>query len=357
MPKSLLKRSNDLASFETLVRKVKNTLLLGQRQVRMQMAKTYWQIGRLIHEHILRHKDRAGYGEQVISQIAKRVDLSERSIHRVLKLYRQFPKIPTTLSELELSHLYALATISDKKTRYDFARRAAEGRWTTDKLESRIKLELASDLKNSSKVNRDETQTNYSELIRPKLGMLYTYRLVGSATSESGLKIDQGFSVYRTEFDLATKFKSGEIVESERNEGGVYTARKSKRDESDLFTYQAIVIRVVDGDTLVVEIDLGFTNTTKQYLRLRGIDCPEIDTPAGKKAKEFVISALRSAPFIFLTSTRSDKYDRYLADVFIPGKTFLRDWSQDKAVLKESEDLLYLNNELLRRKLAVRMWS
>lgn len=106
---------------------------------------------------------------------------------------------------------------------------------------------------------------------------------------------------------------------------------------------------------LFVEIDLGFTNTTRQYLRLRAIDSLEIDTAAGRKAREFVASLIKRAPFLILTTTRSDKYDRYLADIFIPGREFLKAWEEGKAVLSEPAGLLYLNNELLTRKLAVRM--
>lgn len=113
--------------------------------------------------------------------------------------------------------------------------------------------------------------------------------------------------------------------------------------------------RVVDGDTLLVEIDLGFTNTTRQYLRLRALDTPEINTERGRKARDFVASLLKPAPFIILTTTRSDKFDRYLADVFIPGKDFLKDWFRASAKLNPSAGLIYLNNELLKHKLAVRM--
>ena len=35
------------------------------------------------------------------------------------------------------------------------------------------------------------------------------------------------------------------------------------------------VVKVVDGDTLDVTLDLGFSLTTKQRIRLNGIDTPE----------------------------------------------------------------------------------
>ena len=83
-----------------------------------------------------------------------------------------------------------------------------------------------------------------------------------------------------------------------------------------MFTYLARVKRVVDGDTLLVNIDLGFNLFSLHYLRLRGIDAPEIDTPEGRRSREFVARELARVPHILLTSSRSDKYDRYLADVW-----------------------------------------
>ena len=36
------------------------------------------------------------------------------------------------------------------------------------------------------------------------------------------------------------------------------------------------IYRVIDGDTLVADIDCGFHLSTKQHIRIKGIDCPEM---------------------------------------------------------------------------------
>lgn len=43
-----------------------------------------------------------------------------------------------------------------------------------------------------------------------------------------------------------------------------------------MWTYQATVERVVDGDTLDLDIDLGFRIHSRQRVRLHGVDTPEI---------------------------------------------------------------------------------
>ena len=46
-----------------------------------------------------------------------------------------------------------------------------------------------------------------------------------------------------------------------------------------MFTYQATILRIVDGDTVDVDIDLGFSVwLKKQRVRMMGIDTPESRT-------------------------------------------------------------------------------
>ena len=94
---------------------------------------------------------------------------------------------------------------------------------------------------------------------------------------------------------------------------------KDPRADSILYTYAAQVVKVIDGDTLKVEVKVGETDIGKK-LRLRRINTPEIDTPEGKKAKDFVVKALKDCPWIVIKTYSTDIYDRYLADIFyLPG--------------------------------------
>ena len=67
-------------------------------------------------------------------------------------------------------------------------------------------------------------------------------------------------------------------------------------DSPDAFVYRATLDRVVDGDTLDCDLDLGFdVILQKQRVRLAGIDTPESRTrnlkekALGLKAKERLI--------------------------------------------------------------------
>jgi len=155
----------------------------------------------------------------------------------------------------------------------------------------------------------------------PHLGPLYMHRIIRPGITQpegASLLVDLGFGNYLD----AAQFKSGklepeDIVRSAPEpEGGFRLARVTDQIRRLPFTFKAYVERVVDGDTLRVFIILGLGGWTRQYLRLRAIDTPELKTKEGKAARDFVVRELQDEPFVTIKSTRPGKYDRYLADVF-----------------------------------------
>ena len=83
-----------------------------------------------------------------------------------------------------------------------------------------------------------------------------------------------------------------------------------------MFEYQAKVINVVDGDTIDVEVDLGFKIHTKQRLRLAHIDTPERSEANYTTAKQFVKNAVLNKEVRIRTSKQS-KWGYYLAEIYI----------------------------------------
>lgn len=85
------------------------------------------------------------------------------------------------------------------------------------------------------------------------------------------------------------------------------------------YIYQAQLVKVVDGDTIDVDVDLGFQIRQKIRLRLAGIDTPEVrgaEREAGLKSKDFVQKQLEAAGSIFVETRKTGKYGRYIAEVF-----------------------------------------
>lgn len=95
------------------------------------------------------------------------------------------------------------------------------------------------------------------------------------------------------------------------------------------YTYKAKVLRVVDGDTLDVELDLGFSVLIRERLRLVGPGGSYVDAwetrgeerDKGKAAKAYVQDLVDTYPEQILVRTRRSKgkFGRYLAEVEIAG--------------------------------------
>jgi micrococcal nuclease len=86
------------------------------------------------------------------------------------------------------------------------------------------------------------------------------------------------------------------------------------------FRYAAQFIRAVDGDTIIVNIDLGFRLHLETPLRLLGVNSPEKNTAAGKAAMAWTAAWCRDTGPLTLESAKpgdyGDKYGRYLATVY-----------------------------------------
>jgi len=92
-----------------------------------------------------------------------------------------------------------------------------------------------------------------------------------------------------------------------------------------MYEYYCEVTRIVDGDTLDVDIDLGFaTKLTKQRIRMLGIDTPESRTrdleekSRGLLSKKFLYTLCPVGSTIRLRSHGKGKFGRILGEIFTP---------------------------------------
>ncbi len=87
------------------------------------------------------------------------------------------------------------------------------------------------------------------------------------------------------------------------------------------YRYRAALVRVIDGDTYVLEVDLGFRVSTTLEVRLRGVDTPELPTQEGASARAFALSALSGAQKIVIESVKDKRsFARWVADVYVDGE-------------------------------------
>jgi len=93
-----------------------------------------------------------------------------------------------------------------------------------------------------------------------------------------------------------------------------------------MYEYNCTVTRVVDGDTIDVILDLGFSVLHKCRVRLYGIDTPESRTKdedekaRGKLAAKYLEDSINNGTEIILRSKLKDskgKYGRVLGEIIV----------------------------------------
>jgi micrococcal nuclease len=94
------------------------------------------------------------------------------------------------------------------------------------------------------------------------------------------------------------------------------------------FVYEAKVLSVHDGDTISVEIDLGFELKFTDKIRFFGLNAPElkmrndknklVENPTGTKTLDIVKEFLPIGSIIVVETIKDkkEKYGRYLANIY-----------------------------------------
>ena len=112
-----------------------------------------------------------------------------------------------------------------------------------------------------------------------------------------------------------------------------------------MYEYRCKIVRVVDGDTVDVDIDLGFGMwLKKQRIRLYGIDTPEsrtrdkVEKQFGLMSKEFLKNRLKEGAVLKTRLDKRGKFGRILGEF---------------TVVENEEDLVNVNQEMVTKHLAV----
>lgn len=319
-------------TYAELRRRVEAVLVEGRRKVEEAWVETYHETGRLIHVHNLHQEARADYGATVYARLSADTGVSKRTLQECVQFYRYFP-IARPVAQFGWNRCRLLCQVGDEAQREALATELRRGALPTVDLKTRVRALNAAARLAAPTVDADDPKPAV-KILKPRHGTPGLYRIMAR---EDGIAVDVGFKLYRRLTPAQARgLKAGMIVRCD-DDGGVTSA--SDATATDLFTYRVTVRRVIDGDTLAVTIALPHY-TMDEKLRLRGLDCPEMDTPEGKAAKRFTEALLADAAEVTITTSKVDKYDRYLADVHIR---------------RPGGEEIFLNNALLENGHAVPM--
>lgn len=108
-----------------------------------------------------------------------------------------------------------------------------------------------------------------------------------------------------------------------------------------MFTYKVEqVVKVVDGDTVDIIIDLGFSIFSKQRIRVQGIDTAETRTRdleekgLGLKAKEFAKEWFSRPGELVVQTFKDEKYGRMLGKFSRNGEDFSETMIKEKLAVE-----------------------
>lgn len=103
-----------------------------------------------------------------------------------------------------------------------------------------------------------------------------------------------------------------------------------------MFEYTATLLTIVDGDTLKLEVDLGFKVRLREVFRLARVNCPELLSLEGFQARTFVAETLSKASALKVQTSRSEKYGRWLAELYFQSRETGTRWHNLNSLLLTS---------------------
>ena len=161
-----------------------------------------------------------------------------------------------------------------------------------------------------------------------------------------GVLLDLGFRARFLAVGASARgLKPGDMVQVKRSGRGTALDKLDPRVGRQRYVYAARVERVVDGDTIVAHVDLGFGVYVEMRLRLRSVDAADVGSVGGDKATRFVKRKLRPGKVVAIRTYKHDPYDRYVADVMYAAK----DETNPARIFTTGR---FLNEDLLKKGLA-----
>ena len=329
------------------------------------LKKMYLEMGRRLIKAEAQQKNSAD-DEQGLENLERdllasgRKGCSARNLRNMKRVFSTFTSRQTS-ADVSFSHLVLLSSVEDKKTREEYLQKAAGHKLSLENLKKDLEEKKLLTLALPAVLDAADAPAVIKDSGSPRLaykrGIVNTYRIKevqADGTPRERLRVDCGFYFYdrlKSKDLTRLKLKSGDIIAAQES-GETWKMTVLKNPDQTranfLYTYRAQLIKTTDGDTITVWADLGFGHESKQKLRFRRIDAPEIKTEAGARAKAFVVERLSKVEFIIIKTYSTDIFDRYLVDVFyLPGEADPQ---------KVADNGIYLNQELLDNGLA-QVWQ
>ncbi|MBN2529095.1 MAG: hypothetical protein JXR76_22085 [Deltaproteobacteria bacterium] len=261
--------SVEVDAFEALVGRIRSLYetelgALGVTERQRRLVRVNWLVGRYIVESEQEGEIRARYGSKLIEKLSLKLteDLglgfSKRKLEYSRAFYSEY-EIAQTSAQLSWSHYVALLSVPDKDVRDGLMQRAVDENLTHEALLQLVKAH-----------NQQVAQEAGRRKLVPRKGRLNVCRVI-AVERETGSRaaLDLGFYVTQPlSRARANNFSVGQHVEWLDEDGG-FRLRGIACRIGERYCYEGYLQKVVDGDTLLVEVLLANGTTLLSRLRLR----------------------------------------------------------------------------------------
>lgn len=310
--------------FHKLINDISN-LYIKARNAQVEFA---WEVGRRLVEEEQDGAVRAVRGAELVARVSEVMThkygagFSVSNLRKMRQFYLLNPK-HSLASVIDWTYHVEMLPIKDEKTR-----KRLEQRVIKENLNAKELRHLVQQVRNFPE---KDSPSRLPPLKHPIDLKLHTF-----AKSTLSYKLQDGYVLLDCGFVVRWPVRKEDLKDI------TVTDKPS-------YTYEATIDRVIDGDTLLVVIEVGFGIKVHDKLRLRGIDTPELGTPEGEKAKKFVQELLPVGTTIIIKShkSRTDSHGRFVVDVLYKEGVEI-----PEEILK---DPVYLNQYLIDKGFAVRM--
>lgn len=301
------------AEYRKLLADIRKEMEHGLKKVaellERQKVLSFWAIGRRINGYLNTREMPPGAIGAFYDDLSHDLEMHGRTLQQCEQFFRYFPKLKPD-KDLKWSHYRFLLSVPDAAKRQAWITRIKKEKINTDQLRLMLMPAGATD---------DPPEFNLKAPVR---GKLYTYRLLRAEEVENfdvPWFVDLGFAGC-VEAPSSKAALDNKYIYTSEKVNGTYRLKVTDAKVGDLFTFRGKLRRLPDADSPVLLIDQGFGKWILQRLRLNGIDAPEIDTLAGQRARKWVENELKGVENLVVKTYKSDKWDRYLVDVFYPAR-------------------------------------
>ncbi|MCC6410702.1 MAG: DUF1016 family protein [Saprospiraceae bacterium] len=266
-----------MQNLETLYQQIRETLDHARHRtyaaVNFAMVESYWEIGRLIVEEEQNGKERADYGQYLISELAVRLTkevgkgFTETNLKYMRLFYQSFPIRHAVRDELTWTHYRLLTKVENENARQFYLTEAISAHWSTRQLERQINSFYYERMLVSREKQQMRLDENKKELPRQPIDLIkdpYVLEFLG-------LKDFSNFSEKELEQALIDKLQ---VFMLELGKGFAFVARQfristeTKHFYVDLVFYNIPLKCYVLIDLKIAELEHADIGQMDMYVRL-----------------------------------------------------------------------------------------